>query len=250
MLLAFAVALAALVGPAVAATPAQASEADNEVGAIASAIGAYSETCVDWGPAAPSGGSDPIGARCPFDFTIPVSPPDPVECPEASCDPGAYPTQYGIHVDMEEEATAALIAAYGDLRSQDGVTLAAAATSFSCPIYSKYWWMATRALLWEEKQDGRVFYDKGCGHVWSVQSTNPLYPRYPGWHHCDINWGIFYTVNSINCWTERRYDLSGRPISEYDTFRVYAVYKGVPFYRTHQMHANIYPSGNLYFHRS
>lgn len=80
--------------------------------------------------------------------------------------------------------------------------------------------------------------------VWSTSGQSGV----TGYHKCDQGYGIGYSIEVTDCSTERRYDLDKRPISEWDRFKVHVVAKGVPFYRSFNMHVNAYPSGNITGH--
>ncbi|MFJ1656858.1 hypothetical protein ACIOC2_37040 [Streptomyces sp. NPDC088337] len=143
----------------------------------------------------------------------------------------------------QQTASVSLLAEYGDLVSQDGVKLSEA--SAAATVWTRTWWQQKRGLYyynWKERHEGRIFYDGTT--VWSTTSRS----GYKGWHKCGLGSGIGYSIEVKDCSTERRYDLKNEPISEWDRFRVHVVWKGMPIYATHKMHANAYPSGKLTFH--
>ena len=143
-------------------------------------------------------------------------------------------------------ATPTMIGQDAALEAGDGTSLTAAALS-GCTIYTRTWEQTKRGLYyvnWWETHKGRIYYDGGCGHVWSTTSTY----GYVGYHKCGLGGGFGYTVEVRECFTERRYDLNGWPISEWDYFKVHVVYKGFPFAVTHDMHVNAYPTGDIYGH--
>jgi hypothetical protein len=153
-----------------------------------------------------------------------------------------------MSADAQAVATAAQIAADGALVNSEGVTLADAAAVNTAPIYTRTWSELVRGLFyfnWWEKHEGRIYFQPGVvGGVWSTTSRY----GYKGWHHCGLGGGIGYTVSVTYCYTERRYDLSWYPISEWDKFKVHVLWHGIPIYQSHSIHINAYPGGAIYFH--
>ncbi|CAN5602815.1 hypothetical protein BH10ACT10_BH10ACT10_29240 [soil metagenome] len=142
-------------------------------------------------------------------------------------------------------ASAALLSKDTNMTAADGTTLASA-SALGYTIWTRTWSQTQHGLYyvnWWEKHIGRIFFDKH-GHVWSTTSTY----GYKGYHNCGLGGGIGYSVVVKNCKTERRYDLSGLPISEWDYYQVHVIYKGIPIYASHNMHVNAYPSGAIYGH--
>lgn len=41
---------------------------------------------------------------------------------------------------------------------------------------------------------------------------------------------------------------SAGALQQYDYFQVHVIARGIPIYSSYNMHANMYPSGNTYFH--
>jgi hypothetical protein len=147
-------------------------------------------------------------------------------------------------VSAPQVVGAAGVTRAGDLTASDGTTLAAAAATY--PIYTETWWQTLTGCCWRERNSGRIYFDYH-GHVWSTTLTY----GYKGWHHCDDDWAIGYTISHTLCNTERRYDLygaGGHPISEWDHFKVSAFVKGFPISVSHTMHANAYANGAVYYH--
>lgn len=145
-------------------------------------------------------------------------------------------------------ATAAQIAADGNLVNSEGVTLAEAAATTTAAIYIRTWYQTMSGLFWItwwEKHNGRIYYQPGVNAgVWSTTSRY----GYLGYHHCGLGGGTGFDVQVKYCFTERRYDLSWDPISEWDYFKVQAFVRGSPISATHDMHMNAYPSGAIYYH--
>jgi hypothetical protein len=137
-------------------------------------------------------------------------------------------------------ATATQLVADGDLLSADGVRLSQVAATTT--IYTRTWWQETRGLYyinWWEKHSGRIYYH--TGHVWSTTTNH----GYTGNHNCDQGGGIGYDVKVTSCFTETR---SADLISEWDYWKVYVFFQGFPISASHNMHANAYGSGNIYFY--
>lgn len=163
----------------------------------------------------------------------------------AAGETGTCASQTQSSLGTTSVASSALLAKDANMTAADGTTLAGA-TALGYTIYTRTWSETQHGLYyvnWWEKHIGRIFFDKH-GHVWSTTSAY----GYRGYHKCGLGGGIGYSVVVKGCSTERRYDLSGNPISEWDYYQVHVIYKGIPIYASHNMHVNAYPSGALYFH--
>ncbi|GAA5226998.1 hypothetical protein [Paeniglutamicibacter antarcticus] len=123
------------------------------------------------------------------------------------------------------------------LKSADGTTLAQAAARGT--IYYKTWSQVKRGLYyvnWKEQHSGRFYYNGS--RVWSTTSTL----GYKGKHICDQGYGVLYDVKVTNCMTDV---ISSAKIQEWDYFRVHVVWKGIPLYVSHNMHATMTKTGGL-----
>lgn len=129
------------------------------------------------------------------------------------------------------------------LVAPDGTTLALAAATTT--IWTRTWEQTRHGLYyvnWWEKHIGRIFFDN-AGHVWSTTSR----AGYLGYHACGLGGGVGYSIAITQCSTERRFDLSRPAVSEWDRYQVHVVYKGIPIYASHSMHANADDNGTITF---
>lgn len=141
-------------------------------------------------------------------------------------------------------ATAADLDLNGDLAPEgDGPSLAEAAATST--IYSRTWSQTMRGLYyynWAEKHSGKYYYNGT--YVWSTTQ----YLGYTGYHQCDQGYGFGYSITVTNCPTYGTQPQSAGAIQQYDYFQVHVIANGIPIYASYNMHANMYPSGSIYFH--
>lgn len=95
---------------------------------------------------------------------------------------------------------------------------------------------------WVEKHSGKVFYD--MIRAWSTTSRN----GYLGNHICDRGSGIGYSVSVSQCSTET-VNLNSF-VKEWDFFKVHVVAKGIPIYRSYDMHTIFYGNGTVFQYHS
>jgi hypothetical protein len=130
----------------------------------------------------------------------------------------------------------------GALRAAgSGVTLREAAAT--TPVYCRTWSQWERGLYyvnWMEKHTGRFCYNGR--DVW-------VDGDHGGYHRCDQGYGILYDIQVKDCATNKIFvdTAAGYGYQNWDYYRVHVVWKGIPLYQSHDMHTNVYPSGNLYF---
>lgn len=123
------------------------------------------------------------------------------------------------------------------LRSADGTTLAQAVAAGT--VYYRTWHQEVHGLYyinWMEKHTGRYYYNGS--QVWSTTKTL----GYRGTHVCDQGYGVLYDIKVTNCSTDV---LSSAEIQEWDYFQVHVVWKGIPLYVSHNMHATMTRSGGI-----
>lgn len=143
-------------------------------------------------------------------------------------------------------ATAADLAADSDLAAANGGPTLGDVDPDSHTIYYRNWSQAMRGLYyynWVETHSGRYYWDKTF--VW----VDAYYLGFSGYHDCDQGSGFGYTIKVTNC-PERPNNgpRTGGLIEQWDYFQVHVIASGIPIYRSYDMHANVYPSGNIYFH--
>jgi hypothetical protein len=141
-----------------------------------------------------------------------------------------------VRVDKEK------LAEVGDLRAVgSGRTLASAAATST--IWYREWSQRTQSVLWgiawSETHRGGYFFNGN--YVWL--SSRFGWDNY-GWHRCDYNSGIAFSVSVISCYKQG--DPSTWRMRNGDQFRVSVIYSGFPIYATHEMAACMGPGGGLW----
>lgn len=162
---------------------------------------------------------------------------------EAEHESTACAAEVSVEASQPELASASQVAKDARLLSSDGTTLAKAAAVRT--IRTRTWYQTKRGLYyvnWWEKHEGRIYYDN-AGHVWSTTATFGL----KGYHYCGRGGGIGYSIKVAHCTVEKRYDLSRPAISNWDRYQVHVIWKGIPIYASHTMHANAYDNGKITF---
>lgn len=156
--------------------------------------------------------------------------------------PGPCLTNGGDVVGRAARASSRDLSRLGRLKAiGSGETLRTAVASSS--VYCRTWRQWQRGLYylnWEEVHTGRFCYNGR--DVW-------VDGQHGGYHRCDQGFGILYDVQVKNC-AENKIFVNTGPgygVQNWDYFRVHVVWRGIPLYQSHHMHANVYPSGNVYF---
>lgn len=145
-------------------------------------------------------------------------------------------------VGEAQVATAADLATDGDLVAVGGgPTLAERAADG--PVYYRTWYQsASVPPFWKEQHEAKMYYD--LTYVW----VTVVYRGYQGYHSCDINSGIGFTINVTEFRVWGGEPKTGGPLEAWDRYKVSFVTNGIPVYGSHAMYATLYPSGNVYFH--
>lgn len=136
------------------------------------------------------------------------------------------------------------VAAMGMLQvrgANTGMTLGEAA-KIPAPLYCATWWQQLRGAYyvnWKERHEGKFCYNGS--DVWVSKKMG-------GYHHCDLGYGYGYDVNVKECSENKIFvdTVPGYGYQNWDIYKVHAAYKGFPLAASHDMHMNVYPSGNVY----
>jgi hypothetical protein len=145
---------------------------------------------------------------------------------------------------MAKQVSGRMIAEQGHLRGlYTGMTLEEAA-KIPAPVYCKVWTEWMRGLYyvnWKEVHKGKFCYNGS--DVWISKSMG-------GWHKCDLGYGFGYDIVVKDCSENLLYvdTVPGYGYQNWDRFRAHVAWKGIPLWATHEMHANVYPSGNVHYY--
>lgn len=115
--------------------------------------------------------------------------------------------------------------------------------------YCQSWSQAMGGLSWREKHIGKMCYDYFHKQVWVW--TAPGCSNCPtGNHYCNRGWAIGYSIDVTTCNVVKVYDANFRGgyfRQNWDRFQVHVVAKGIPAYRSYNMHVNIFSTGTVTF---
>lgn len=179
-------------------------------------------------PPAPAG-VDPVCVQEHKIDNIPVASGDCLLVDSTEVGPAAAPT-------------AADIKAAGNMKAASGATLSSALTTASC----RTWEQSEGSVVWSEKHVGKYCYADGDVWVWSFPGRAAT-----GYHYCDLGSGIGYDISVQRCDIQKVIDSAfygGYFRQNWDYFQVHVIYKGIPIYYSHDMHANVFPNGGATFH--
>lgn len=167
---------------------------------------------------------------------------DPALC-DAEAPDSADPCEIVTEITADEgvPASEADLAADGELVSDRGMTLAAAAKKRK--IYYKTWKQARRspARVWQERHTGLFYFDGK--DVWVRPHRGN-----EGYHRCGDNYGIGYEITITECSLNWKWNTNGTlALQQWDIFKVHVATKHGPVAFTHKMHVNTYKSGTVTF---
>lgn len=131
------------------------------------------------------------------------------------------------------------LAAHGtDQARGGGPQLATAAYPLQCGT----WWQSIKsgAGVWEEKHTGKYCWNGTDVWIWAKG----------GYHYCDQGYGIGYDIKVTACSEEKVAYSNTYFRQNWDYFKVYFMYQGFPVNAAYNMHANVWPNGNVTYHNS
>lgn len=137
-------------------------------------------------------------------------------------------------VSAARPITSAELKKYGNLKSANGVTVAEA--SRAGIVYIRGWYQEQRGLYyvnWKERHEGKFLFNGSTAWV------DNAYGYVGGYHNCGLGYGFGYDVEVKVC---AAYNQQTYTVDNYDAYRVHVVFRGIPIYVTHSMHA--YTRGN------
>lgn len=106
-------------------------------------------------------------------------------------------------------------------------------------LWCRNWKAAMHGLYyvnWKEEIQGTYCYNTSNLTIYRLD------------YRCGYGYGIGYSVETKECFDQRRACegcTAGWMISVYDQFKVSAIARGIPLFKTHQFHVNLHPTGTV-----
>lgn len=131
-----------------------------------------------------------------------------------------------------------------------GATAAEATTASKTPATCRSWHQTSWGGIggtWIEKHIGKYCYAGRNVWVWRFPGRTA-----GGYHYCDEGFQVGYTLEIRHCNILRVNDshfYGGYFRQNWDRFKIHVLAGAIPIAFSHDMHANVFPSGNLTFHK-
>lgn len=106
-------------------------------------------------------------------------------------------------------------------------------------LWCRDWKAALHGLYyvnWKEEVQGSYCYNTAALTIYRLD------------YRCGYGYGIGYSVEQKDCYDKRRSCddcTAGWMMSVYDQFKVSAIARGIPLFKTYQFHVNLHPTGTI-----